>query len=78
MGMYKGPYAFEFIGAAVRWCLIKLFGKRRNIGQTDLFKEIISGGASMSERSWETFFTNSFIGIAVVLTVVLVAIYIFY
>ena len=59
MGMYKGPYVFEFIGATMRWgFLILFFPKHKN--EKGLFKKILVGNSTLGSRSWETFFLNFF------------------
>ena len=50
MGMYNGPYAFEYIGAVIRWAFLWLFfpGKRNQKG---LFKEVLTGNEGLANRS---------------------------
>ncbi|UII34131.1 hypothetical protein LVD17_09925 [Fulvivirga ulvae] len=73
MSMYKGPYGFEFIGAFIRWFFLILFPKYRK--QKDLFKKVLTGGASFGERSSEVFILNLLTGVITIVLVLIVLIY---
>ena len=73
MSMYKGPYVFEYIGALMQWLCLILFSKKyRN--KKGLFKKILAGNGPLAERTWETFFSNFFIGMATIVLIVTIII----
>ena len=73
--MYKGPYVFEFIGACIRWFFLVLFGKDER-QKRNLFSKILKGDGTLGERSWNTFAVNFLVGIATVIFVTLIILYI--
>lgn len=74
MGMYKGPHMFEFVGAFVRWLVLKLIIREGT--KKELFRNILAGEASSPmHRSWYTIFVNFFIGVIVTALIVMLGIY---
>lgn len=73
MGMYNGPYAFEYIGAVIRWLFLWLFFRdKRN--QKGLFKEVLTGNAGLTQRSWKTFMLNVIVGLLGISSLVILAV----
>ena len=74
MGMYNGPYAFEYIGALIRWVFLWLFfPDKRN--QKGLFKEVLTGNVGLAKRSSKTFILNlvvGLLGVASILILILI------
>ena len=70
MGMYNGPYLFEYVGAFIRWLLL-IFLSEEKRRQQGLFKRILTGNNSMVERSAKTFFTNFVVGLLFILLMVI-------
>ena len=70
MGMYNGPYGFEYIGAVIRWLYLWLFfPDKRN--QKGLFKEVLTGNAGLMQRPWKTFMLNVAVGALGVSTLII-------
>ena len=69
MGMYNGPYFFEYVGAFIRWLVLILFSKEKR-KQKGLFNQILTGNTSLAKRSAETFIVNFVIGLIIISLVV--------
>ena len=68
--MYKGPYAFEFIGAVVRWSFLMIFFKSKR-KEKNLFKKMMSYDKGIEERTANKYFINLVIGFLTVVVIVM-------